>query len=384
MIHSAIGISDDIDPLTAINQIITSCQEQLGPIIPQAGLFFTSCMEADFAELLQRITQAFPNLELIGCTTDGEFSRDTGFIEDAFALLLLAGDGLEFASAVARDISRQPEESFRAAVSEARGRLHSAPVCALTFPDGISTFDFPYDRVFRHSFGENFPVFGGTAGDHWLFTGTYQFHRDQVYRDAAPLLMLAGDLQIAHAVEAGPIPFGPSYPVTRHHKNVLYEIDGKSAIAFHQEHFGTIDNKTVYFPLAAYQEESDNFLLRDQIGYNHDEGSISFLGNFPEQCRVRLTLVSRESVLDAAGRANQAVLLKSEFTPELLLLFPCCSLRHVLGSKTSEKFALLKSGKAPIPFFGFYCYGELAPPVAGTSTFHSDTYVILALASTRR
>lgn len=385
MIHSVIGISDDIDLAVAIEDVIAECQNKWGDwsCLPQVGILFTSCMDANFSDLLARILREFPDLQLIGCTTDGEISRQTGFIEDSLALLLLSSDTLQFATAVATDLSQNAEASFRAAFADGCRTLPSKPVCAFTFPDGLTTIGIALDEAIRHAFGEFFPVFGGTAGDHSLFTHSYQFCNDRVYSDAAPILLIAGEVQLTSAVRIGPIPTGLHFALGRHKNNVVYEIDGKTAVAFFREHLGDYSEQISEFPLAVYEKNDTDFYLRDPLHLNEDDGSITFIGTFPEHCTVRLTLVSRKDVLDAAEQANLCVLDDESGTePELILIFPCTWVRHVLGSKTSDKFALIRQAREKAPFFGFYCYGEIAPVSIGTpARFHNDAYVIVALRS---
>lgn len=383
MIQAVIGISDDIDLGVSIEEVLEQCRQQLGTCRPQAGILFTSCMDADFSEILGRILRVFPGLQLVGCTTDGEITRETGFIEDSLALLLLSSDTLEFATAVATNLSRNAKESLQTAYQEACLCLHKKPACAFIFPDGLTTMGVALDQVFRHAFGDSIPVFGGSAGDHYLFTGCYQFHNDKVYSDAAPILLIAGNVKINSAIQTGPIPTGLYYTLGRHKNNIVHEIDGKSAVAFFREHLGEYRKEFSEFPLAVYENNEANYFLRDPVHLNEEDGSISFVGTFPDHCTIRLTLVSRDDVLGAAAQANLSILSKKNGSPpELLFIFPCTWVRHILGSKTNETFTMLHQAPGKIPFFGFYCYGEIAPFTIGTpSRFHNDTYVIVALNS---
>ncbi len=115
MIHSVTGVSDDIDLDVALEQVIDQCRQQLGRKRPQVGLLFSSCLKADFPKILSVILETFQGLELVGCTTDGEVNRETGFIEDSISLMLLASDTVEFSTAVAKNLSRNAESSFKTA-----------------------------------------------------------------------------------------------------------------------------------------------------------------------------------------------------------------------------------------------------------------------------
>lgn len=383
MIQTAIGISDDIDIGVALEEVFEQCRKQLGSCLPQAGVFFTSCMDADFSEILGRIQREFPGLQLVGCTTDGEISRETGCIEDSLALLLLASDTLEFAVAVATNLSENAHDSYLTAFREACEKLDRKPACAFTFPDGLTTMGIGIDKAIRHAFGESFPVFGGTAGDHYLFTGCYQFCNNQVYSNAAPILIIAGDIELTSAVRTGPLPTGLHFKVDKHKDNVVYQIDGKTTVDFLREHLGEFRDEFSEFPLAVYENNSTDYYLRDPVYLNKEDGSISFVGTFPEQCTVRLALVSRADVLDAAQQANTCILNTDKGTPpEIIFVFPCTWIRHILGSRTNDTFSALHQAPGRIPFFGFYCYGEIAPfEIGKPSRFHNDTYVIIGLRS---
>ncbi|WP_457554016.1 hypothetical protein, partial [Desulfobacula sp.] len=55
------------------------------------------------------------------------------------------------------------------------------------------------------------------------------------------------------------------------------------------------------------------------------------------------------------------------------------------GSETYKDFALLKSSAKQVPFFGFYCYGEIGPFSVGLPTrFHNETVTSVALSSRTR
>lgn len=383
MIQAAIGISDDIDIGVAIEEVLKQCRQQLGASRAQAGMLFSSCMDADFSAILGRILGEFPGLQLIGCTSDGEISRESGFSEDALALLLLASDTLEFATAVATNLSEKGQDSLRAAYQDACQNLKKKPACAFLFPDSQTTIGIALDVAIHHAFGKSFPVFGGLAGDHYHFSRCYQFHNDKVYSDAAPMLVMAGDVNLSCAVRPGPIPTGRHFTLGRHEDNIIFEIDGKTAVAFFREHLGEYRKEFSEFPLAVYENGVTEYYLRNPLRFNEENGSIVFVGTFPAHCTIRPTLVSRDDVLAATAQANSCVLNNaSGFEPELLFIFPCTWIRHILGSKANDAFAILHQHPKYIPFFGFCCYGEIAPFAIGTpSHCHNDTYLIIAISS---
>lgn len=386
MITSVIGVSDDIDVSEAVKNVVQQCKDQLKGKKPHVGVLFTSIMEADFTEMLTEINRSFPGVQLIGCTTDGEIVPQLGFVEDAVALLLLSSEEVKFATAIACNISQNPEESFRAAFAECEKQLGMEAAFGITLPDGLSTVSVPLDTIIQNTCGKAFPMFGGTAGDHFRLTRTYQFFKDGVYSDAAPILLMAGvGLKVLSSIETGAEPIGDYYEITSFDKNIVYEINGKKASDFYEEILGhwVYKQQTLQFPLAVYEKGEDECYLRDPLLVNKEDGTATFIGNFPANCRVRLTRVTPEDILSSASKANKSIFIDEDGKkPELIFVFSCTSRRHLLGSQTEKEVAELRLPGRTSPFFGFYCYGEIGPVSPGQPIrFHNDTYVVVSIIS---
>lgn len=386
MLKVAMSVSDDIDVEVAVSSVLSECSDQLAGESPQVGILFTSCMDADFTAMVERITTYYQDIELIGCTTDGEITSKLGFSEDSVALLLLASDTVTFATSVAQNISKSPERSVHKAFQECKTKLAGEPVCAIVLPDGLTTTSTPMDCLLRSVMGESFPIFGGAAGDHFDLVQTFQFYGGEVYSDAMPILLFGGDLTLSASAFTGPVPFGPFHELDSFENNIIHSIDGKTAQEFYIEEFGKANDAYTNFPLAVYPENEDLYFLRNPMKVDEDDGSISFIGTFPEKCRVRLSQVLRKDILSSAEKANKKILsdMRNQET-ELILIFSCTSRRHVLGSETDKDFSILRSSAKQVPFFGFYCYGEIGPFSVGLPTrFHSDTFVSIAISSRTR
>lgn len=383
MLHTAIGISDDIDIDFAVQQVLQTCRLELGNNHPDVGILYTSCMDADFEHIAKTVVSAFPDVQLIGCTTDGEITASLGFSEDSIALLLISSDNLSFSSALARDISRDPENSIQTAFTDAREKLGCVPACAIVLPDGLTSIGIGLDTICRKVMGDKFPVFGGIAGDHFLLQTTYQFFGGEVVTDAMPILLIGGELGMVASVFTGPTPFGSYYTIDEFRDNTVSKIDGRSIIDFYRDEYGEHVDMFTNFPLAVYPADGDHYFLRNPILIDVERDTIGFVGNFPENCRIRLTQVLREDILRSAEDANRKLLEGEQGRePELILIFSCTARRHVLGSETSNEVAILRNSNRKIPFFGFYCYGELAPFDIGLPVrFHNETFASVALFS---
>lgn len=386
MLTAAIGVSDSLDIDDATSTVIRECRQQLGTTEAQVGIVFTSRMNIDLKVLLRTINQSFPGIQLIGCTTDGEIGSGFGYFEDAVALLLLASDTMQFATAIAPNLSTSATDSYRQAYEQCLQQLDSPPVMGLTLPDGLSTTGVSLDQAIQSAMGNSFPVFGGTAGDAFQFAGTFQFHNSQVYQDAAPLLLFGGDVTYESMINIGVEPIGPFYSIDSVKDNIVYSIEGKKAAEVYEELLGeyTYEQQAIQFPLAIYEDEGTDFYLRDPLNVNKEDGSVTFIGNFPEKCKARFITIDRDHMFKSADDANTYLLTNSPEKPsaELVFVFSCTSRKHVLGSQTKRELAKLMQGDTKVPFFGFYCYGEIGPMAKGEPTrFHNDTYVAIGIRS---
>jgi len=385
MIETVYGVSDSLDPLAGVRHVVADCKEQLGDRRPGAGLFFTSCMEADYAQMLAEIHDVFPDIELIGCTTDGEITPARGFTEDSSALILLISEDIGFAAAVAENLSADPEPLLRKAYEKALSKLGKEPSAVFLLPDGLTTMDLSLDTILQSAMGDSLPIFGGLAGDGFQLKKTYQFQGEKFFTDAMPILLLDGNLEIAVNIARGPLPYGDFYTVDKLEGNKVFSIDGVTALEFYERFLGeyTEEVEISFFPLAVYGENEDHFVFRDPVAVDRTDGSVTFLGRLEDPCRVRLTQVTRDETLKSADKGVDYLFeIFGDRKPDLVFLFSCTSRRHVLGSRTNEEFRSFRRDTTSIPFFGFYCYGEISPfETGGPVRFHSDTCILVGLRS---
>lgn len=377
MLETVCGVSDALSVIEATESAIAQCKDRLRGRSPQAGILFTSCMDADFGSMLQRICESFPGIELSGCTSGGEISPVFGFSEDSVSLLLFCSDTVRFKAAMVPEFSSSPENRFRETFDACSGQLGGEPTCGFIFPDGISTIDIPIVDIARRVCGD-MPLIGGAAADHYQFRKTYQFCGTEVCSGGMAMMLVQGNLQINVGTGNGWTPIGPYHSVDKCESNRIYTIDGMPASLFYQEYLGVAASAMTHIPLAVYNQKGGRFKLRNSL-HVYEDGSIDFMGSIPTDSLVRLTTVFREDIIFAADRANEKVMVNGGGNPDLVLVFCCTSRRHILGSRSDEEFRLLMK-KKDVPFFGFYSYGQYAPDAAGGPVmFQNDCYVAVTL-----
>ena len=389
--------SRDVDSVDAVAELIAGAQVALGASLPRVGMLFAG-IDHDFAVVLEQINAQWPGIALIGCTTDGEMSSHILFAEDSLALVLLSGDDCHAVSGVARSVSTDVAGRIRASVNDAVERLATrgggdrpsngaAPRLCITMPDGLTVSGSAALSALRAALGDAVPIFGGTAGDQWRFTGTRQFHGKEVLQDSVPFLLFGEGVVFSCGVDTGWRPIGREGRVTDVDGHVVRAIDGRPATEFYREFLGNADiTHLTEYPLAVTADDGRGYYLRAPGRTDEASGCIHFLGDVPDGARVHITTTNRDQILDATRTSFQHALddfpnaSEGSGKPALALCISCAGRKQILGSRTQEEARIVSELLAGVPAAGFYGYGEIARLTKdGISHYHNETFTTLLL-----
>jgi hypothetical protein len=391
MFKAYVGHSNDPDSEFAVIEVLQQCLEALAGAVPQAGVLFAA-FDFDHQLILDQIQTTFPNIQLIGSTTNGEMSSVMGFQEDSLTLLLFCADRIEIRAGLGRGISKNLSGAIDEAIEMATAKLSGPPQLCLTFPDGLTTSGVSLLEALKQGLGKQVPILGGIAADNYTFEKTYQFFQGEVIRDAIPILLFSGELSYSYGVASGWKPIGAQSLVTKAEGNIVYEIDGKPALDFYEYYLG-IDRFSggyTIHALAIFEADLENFYLRAPIKYDSAAGSITFFSDIPVGAIVQNTTAVRPDILNATGTSLESALASYHGeSPALALLISCAARRRILGTQAKEEFEIIKAHLPDnLPCCGFYAYGEISPLVDATgprtvgdkeTQFHNQTFVTLLL-----
>jgi hypothetical protein len=379
MLKTAVGHSNDPDAASAIAEVVAQCQLTLAGHCPQAGILLAA-VDFDHALMLKAIQQAFPGIDLIGCTTDGEVSSTLGFQQDSLVLTLFCSDVLEIRAGLGRHLADGPVAAAQQAIAQATG--DRPPQLCLALPESLTTSGTTIINSLKAILGDRFPIFGGLASEEWQFKRTWQFYQTEVLQDALPILLFSGPaLRFSYGVASGFRPVSQRGQVTKSVGHILHTIDDKPALSFFRSYFGDLDPSPEH-PLAVFDAAQAHFYLRGFSGYDPVTGTITSFADIPEQAIVQMATASRtEILLGAKTSMQQALAGYPGPQPEVALLFSCASRRKILGTRAPEEYQLIQTCfDFPITCAGFYTYGEIAPfPQLGEVQLHQDTLVTLLL-----
>ncbi|WP_228055839.1 FIST signal transduction protein [Lusitaniella coriacea] len=375
----AVGHSLDPDSLEAIDEVLEQCDRILEGAKPKAGILFAA-IGFDYALILKRIDEVFPNIELIGGTTDGEVSSIFGFQQDSITLMVFDLENVEIRAAVGRNISEDPTRIARETVEKALESINTSPKFCIALPESLTTSTVSILSGLQLAL-ENVPIFGGATADNWEFQCTHQFYKTEVLSDSVPILLFAGDLLFSHGVSSGWKPLGKKGVLTKVDRNIVYEIDNNSALDFYRYYLDGLTAVAEY-PIAVFSPDTTQFYLRGCMGYDESAESITLAGDVFEGAVIQIAEAACEDILAASKIAfKNAMETYPGENPIAVLIFSCASRRHLLGMMTNEEYEIIQGCfDRDILSCGFYTYGEISPLLnKNKAVFHNITFTSLLI-----
>ena len=231
------------------------------------------------------------------------------------------------------------------------------------------------------------PITGGLAGDGVRFERSLCGLDGNVAPGNAVVIGLYGqDLTVGHGSRGGWVEFGQERFVSYSEANMLYTIDGRSALSLYKEHLGAdaaeLPASALLFPLSMRAPGTSKTLVRVITSLDEANESMSFAGNMPVGARVRLMNSTCAMLVDAADIAarNSREPFGSR-DPEFALIVSCVGRRMVMKEKVADELTAVRKIMGPSTCItGFYSYGEVSPSDPnGPCDLHNQTMTITTL-----
>jgi len=347
-------------------------------------LFFGSTQILRNRILFEEIKKAYPNAHFFGCSTAGEIAgiqvTDNTFVMTAisFESIRIQGAQVELSQTV---------DSYRAGQLLAQSLETNGLRHVIVLSDGLHVNGSDLVRGLTENLASEVSITGGLAGDGELFKETLVCWDGHPQNKTVAAVGLYGDkLRIGYASQGGWDPFGPERIITKSKGNVLYELDGKSALDLYKLYLGEqaagLPATGLLFPLSIRIKDSQTSLVRTILSVNEEEQSMTFAGDVPEGSYARLMKANFDRLIDGAiGAATKSYEAIGSFTPELAILISCVGRKMILKQRTEEEIEGVRDilGEKTV-MTGFYSYGELSPfNQGGICALHNQTMTITLL-----
>jgi hypothetical protein len=330
------------------------------------------------------IKKAYPKAHLFGCSTAGEICG-TQVSDDSLVITAVSFEHTELKGAKTKitDI----EKSFAAGEELAQSLDKEGLTHVLVLSDGLKINGSDLVRGLKKHLPENVAVTGGLSGDGGRFEETLVIWDSPPEKDTIAVLGLYGDqLKVGYGSLGGWDPFGPDRLITRSKGNVLYELDGKSALELYKKYLGEhakgLPATGLLFPLSLRTKEGETGVVRTILSVNEEDQSMTFAGDVPEGAYVRLMKANFDRLIDGAvGAAKTSYQAIGSSSPDLALLVSCVGRKMVLKQRVEEEVEGVRDvmGYRTV-LTGFYSYGEISPSKPSAECkLHNQTMTVTTL-----
>lgn len=341
--------------------------------------FGSKSMLSDESET-KRISSKFPNADVVFCTTSGEIFNDS-VVDNTIVATAIAFEksSMKLAETNIADHANSYEAAQKLIQSLPKDEL----VNVMVISDGNRVNGSELIKGLNHGVDGKILVTGGLAGDGVDFKSTLVGLNSHPKEGQIVAIGFYGDrLQVSHGSMGGWETFGPEREVTKSSGNVLYEIDGKSALELYKTYLGdearNLPSSALLFPLSMINDELSQPVVRTILSISENEGSMTFAGDIPTGSKVRFMKANFDKLTSAAGDAAQQTMGKNNISPDLAILISCVGRKLILGPRTEEEVEAVRElyGDGTL-LSGFYSYGEISPLKDEVAcNFHNQTMTI--------
>lgn len=329
-------------------------------------------------------------IQIFGATSSGEFI-DGDISNGGIAVLLMDINPANFEIllhdyrdkdpvAVAREMATKAKERFKnpsiilSASFYARGEYESLLGDKLI-------------RTIESVAGKETTVWGGRAGDDFIFDETVVFTNHLSTKRGIIMLVFDGDkIIVTGDAASGQKPVGTEKVITKAVGNWIYEIDNKPAAEMVLKYLGlnlSPEEAETFNPSGmgiAFSVSRDKGapVIRGVGTFNWNDKSVSILGSIREGDKVRFTLPPDFEVIEEVKFNAEKIQQNEMPEADALLMFSCIGRLTQFGPLAGDEVEGVRKA-FNVPMAGFFTYGEYGRVKNGNNEFHNNTCCWVAL-----
>jgi len=302
--------------------------------------------------LLQEIgllfSQQLPQAICIGATTDGEIINSTvSTVSCVISITRFEATTLHI-HAVSGQLSYETGCKLAQAITSSQTKL------LIILSDGTTTNG---DELVQgiYDYAPQVTIAGGMAGDNASFTQTYILNGTKLITQGAVAVALNSDqLQVRNHSSFDWQPIGKKLIITHAENNRVYTINNRPASSIYAQYLGheiaaKMPATGIEFPLVM---ERNGVQVARAVLATHEDGSLSFAGNIPQESEVQFGFGNTASIIHKSVRRSEAI---NSRNIETFFIYSCMARRRYMPENIYVEIAPFAECA---PTVGFFTYGE--------------------------
>jgi len=349
----------------------------------QLIMFFGSTNKLKRHDFIDGIKSTYPKAHILGCSTAGEI-YGTQVLDDSIVATFIEFEKSSFMGSCVK--LKDVDSSYHAGERLAKSIDKEGLVHVFVLSDGTGVNGSELVNGLARNLPKGVAITGGLAGNGEHFEKTLVFWDETPKKNNIAIVGFYGkNLRVGYGSMGGWDPFGPERLITKSDGNVLYELDGRSALEIYKVYLGGhasgLPATGLFFPLQIRTTKGEDRIVRTILSINEDNRSMTFAGDMPEGAYARFMKANFERIIDGSNGAAKETQNVLGFVPaELAILISCVGRKLVLRQRTEEEVEAVRDVLGRQAFMtGFYSYGEIAPfGYASDCALHNQTMTITA------
>lgn len=336
----------------------------------------------DAPAALADLADAFPRSARVGCSSAGEI---LGQVVSDHSLVVAAVRFERTALAVASTrLAATADSAAAGARLGAELALHR-PRLVMVLSDGLAVNGSELAKGLSEALPAGTMIVGGLAADGDRFARTWVLVDGMPQAGFVTAVALTGPLVTGSGSQGGWDTFGPERRVTRAEGNVLYELDGRPALALYKDYLGILAQglpaSARRFPLSIREDPDRGVpVVRTILAVDEAAQSMTFAGDVPTGWRAQLMRSSHDRLIAGAMRSAADAASGMAGAPVLALAISCAGRRLLLSQRADEEIeATLEALPPGSHQIGFYAYGEISPGGFAHCELHNQTMALTTL-----
>ncbi|HET9226054.1 MAG TPA: FIST N-terminal domain-containing protein, partial [Thermoanaerobaculia bacterium] len=240
----------------------------------------------------ETLAAAYPHAFLFGCSTAGDI-YGTSVSDDSLVVTAIRFQNTRVLGRTTR--IQGPEDSLAAGERLALSLAGEGLAHVFVLSDGLHVNGSKLVEGLARGLPPDVTVTGGLSGDGPRFKETLVLGGTGESAPEPCTIAAVGfygrSLRVGYASLGGWDPFGPERLITRSDSNVLYELDGRSALDLYKTYLGPhareLPASGLLFPLSLRTGEGCTPVVRTILSVDEEHSSMTFAGDVPEGSYAR-------------------------------------------------------------------------------------------------